>query len=222
MTASSSSQCQTAQTDLGRVGKGARRQRATSPHRTNARAVPTSRQMPEPSRPNSGTDLASRVTRGHGAQERAFAHPKFSFALYSLSLLLSVFFSFRCPFARGVRSAGGAWMPATHPDRHAMTGMQTPLSIRSRATPALRSLRTAGKPRRAIDLRNRANPIASRRPAFPATETLALRRSTWDFWPGPVLAVVRHALRDRTATSYAARVIVTRRSGSREPPRCGR
>ena len=25
-----------------------------------------------------------------------------------------------------------AWMPATHPDRHAMTGMQTPLSIRTR------------------------------------------------------------------------------------------
>jgi hypothetical protein len=147
MTASSSSQCQTAQTDLGRVGKGARRQRATSPHRTNARAVPTSRQMPEPSRPNSGTDLASRVTRGHGAQERAFAHPKFSFALYSLSLLLSFFFSFRCPFARGVRSAGGAWMHATHPDRHAMTGVRTPhRSASPSRKPALRSLRTTGPP----------------------------------------------------------------------------
>jgi hypothetical protein len=33
--------------------------------------------------------------------------------------------------------------------------------------------------------------------AFPATGTLAFRRSAWDFWPGPVLAVVRHSLRDR-------------------------
>jgi len=65
--------------------------------------------------------------------------------------LFTIRFFIRCPLARGVRSAGGAWMHATHPDRHAMTGMQTPLSIRSRATPALRSLRTAGKPRRAID-----------------------------------------------------------------------
>src|SRR5436190_940486 len=69
--------------------------------------------------------------------------------------LFTIRFFIRCPFARGVRSAGGAWMHATHPDRHAMTGMQTPLSIRSRATPALRSLRTAGKPRRAIDFANR-------------------------------------------------------------------
>src|SRR5712691_4736445 len=39
-----------------------------------------------------------------------------------------------------------------------------------------------------------------------------------DFWPGPVLAVVRHSLRDRAATLFAARVIVTRRSGSPGPP----
>jgi hypothetical protein len=142
-----------------------------------------------------------------------------------LAICLSFFPSgslpFRPPPMRGVRSAGGAWMPATHPDRRAITGAQTPLSIRSRANPPC------------VHCAPRADPTcdrfahigqarsALRRLAFPATETLALRRSTWDFWPGPVLAVVRHALRDRAATSYAARVIVTRRSGSREPPRRG-
>ena len=39
-----------------------------------------------------------------------------------------------------------------------------------------------------------------------------------DFRPGPVLAVVRHSLQDRAATLFDARVIVTRRSGSRGPP----
>ena len=41
----------------------------------------------------------------------------------------------------------------------------------------------------------------------------ALRRG--DFWPEPVLAVVRQSLRDRASTSYDARVIVTRRTRSR-------
>jgi hypothetical protein len=80
-----------------------------------------------------------------------------STSLFATPYSLFAFFMRRL-LARGMWSAGGAWMPATHPDRHAMTGMQTPLSIRSRATPALRSLRTAGKPRRAIDLRKPGEP----------------------------------------------------------------
>ena len=108
--------------------------------------------------------------------------------------------------------------------RGRLTGMQTPLDPQPRAKPRLAFIAHRGRTRRAIDLRNpdREARLASRRPAFPAMGTLALRRSTWDFWPGPVRAVVRHALRDRAATSYAARVIVTRRSRSREPPRRGR
>jgi len=62
---------------------------------------------------------------------RAFAHPTdlafcCSLHLSFLSLHSTSFFAFRCPFARGVRSAGGAWMLATHPDRQAMTGLRTP------------------------------------------------------------------------------------------------
>jgi hypothetical protein len=130
--------------------------------------------------------------------------------------------SFRCPLeGRAERrwrlDACDAPRSACH-DRHA----DASLDPQPRAKPRLAFIAHRGRTRRAIDLRNRANPIASRRPAYPATGTLALRRSTWDFWPGPVRAVVRHALRDRVATSYAARVIVTRRSGSREPPRRGR
>ena len=68
-----------------------------------------------------------------------------SFLPYSLlatrySLLHSL------PPTRGVRSAGGARMHARHPSRHAMTGMQTPLSMRKPGEPALRSLRTTGGP----------------------------------------------------------------------------
>jgi hypothetical protein len=37
-----------------------------------------------------------------------------------------------------------------------------------------------------------------------------------------VLAVVRQSLQDRAPTFFDARVIVTRRSRSREPPRRGR
>ena len=58
-----------------------------------------------------------------------------------------------------------------------------------------------------------------RRPAFPARRTPASRRSTVAILrPGPVLAVVRHSLRDRAPTSFDARVIVTRRTRSRGPP----
>jgi hypothetical protein len=38
-----------------------------------------------------------------------------------------------------------------------MTDAQTPLDLRKPGKPALRSLRTTGEPRRAIDLRNREN-----------------------------------------------------------------
>jgi hypothetical protein len=71
----------------------------------------------------------------------------------------------------------------------------------ARAKPALRSLRTAGEPRAAIDLRKPGKPglcvphIGQARHAVeascvPSDGTLAFRRSTWGFRPGPVLAVV--------------------------------
>jgi hypothetical protein len=115
-----------------------------------------------------------------------------------------------------------------------MTDAQTPLDLRKPGQkPALRSLRTTGEPRAAIDLRKPGKPglcfphIGQARHAVeascvPSDGTLAFRRSTWDFWPGPVLAVVRQSLQDRAPTFFDARVIVTRRSGSREPPRRSR
>jgi hypothetical protein len=67
---------------------------------------------------------------------------------------------------------------------------------RKAVTAALRSLRTtAERGPRSISQTGRAGLREAL--AFPATGTLAFRRSTWDFWPGPVLAVVRHSLRDR-------------------------
>jgi hypothetical protein len=48
------------------------------------------------------------------------------FSLLTSPLFSPSFLPFPGPFARGVRSAGGAWMLATHPDRPAMTGGQTP------------------------------------------------------------------------------------------------
>ena len=178
------------------------------------------------------SEFAATITRGNPTRARTVLRRhsgdlptlQFHFSLLTSLLLSLLHFLHFAPPSRSVRSAGGAWMPATHPDRHAMTGMQTPLSIgKPEAEPALRSLRTTGRPGRdRFAQTGREARLASRRLAFPAMGTLALRRSTWDFWPGPVLAVVRHALRDRAATSYAARVIVTRRSGSREPPRRGR
>ena len=95
------------------------------------------------------------------------------------------------PPTRGGRSAGGARMHARHPSRRVMTDAQTPLSIRKPGEPALRSLRTTGEPRAAIDLRRPGNHPALREAScVPSDGTLAFRRSTWDFWPGPVLAVV--------------------------------
>src|ERR1700681_1480909 len=79
-----------------------------------------------------------------------------------------------------------------------------------------------GRTRRAIDLRKPGKPGLHEASCVPSDGTLAFRRSTWDFWRGRVLAVVRQSLQDRAPTLYDARVIVTRRSGSREPPRCGR
>ena len=107
------------------------------------------------------------------------------------------------------------------------------------ASPALR-VPHIGQARHAVSRRLALHGDGKRSP---------LRRSTWDFWPGPVLAVVpirppslklrrtfgnrpsetsfeglsgqpRQSLRDRAP--FFARVIVTRRSRSREPPRRGR
>jgi hypothetical protein len=101
-------------------------------------------------------------------------------------------------------------------DRHADASR----SAQARGRPALRSLRTTG----GLGLRsisaNRASPTCGEAPCVPSDGTLAssaLHRG--DFRPGPVLAVVRHSLQDRAPTLFDARVIVTRRSGSRGPPK---
>ena len=195
----------------------------------------------------------------------------------SLSLLISfsflsslpTYFIFRAP------SRGACGAPVAlgclrgHPYSHAMTGVQTPhrtngpskcppcvrcapQGARGRvryaqteaAKPRLYACRISGKP----DMRCEASCVSSDWKRSP------LRRSTWDFWPGPVLAVVppslklrrasppelklghrshpsgtsceglsgqpRRSLRDRAP--FTARVIVTRRSRSRGPPRHGR
>ena len=166
-----------------------------------------------------------------------------------LSLITSYLLHFPCPLARGVRSAGGAWMPATHPDRHAMTGVQTPHRTNgpSKCPPCVRCAPQGARgrvryaqPEPASSDCVETSCVARRRVRSP------LRRSTWDFWPGPVLAVIgppsreasgdsnhpsetsceglsgqpRQTLRDRAP--FFARVIVTRRSRSREPLRRGR
>ena len=114
-----------------------------------------------------------------------------------------------------------------------VTGMQTPLSIDADRHDRLAIIAHPGRARPAIDFRKPGKPgffshigqarhACGETPCVPSDGTLAFRRSTWDFWPGPVLAVVRHPLQDRAPTVFDARVIVTRRSGSREPPRRGR
>src|SRR6185369_16648060 len=71
--------------------------------------------------------------------------------------------------------------------------------------PALRSLRTTGPPWPRSICTNQASKPGLRRGVLrnPATGTLALRRSTWDFWPGPVLAVVPPWLKLRRASRRA-------------------
>src|ERR1700687_6177146 len=71
----------------------------------------------------------------------------------------SLFASFiRPPPMRSVRSAGGARMPARHPSRHAMTGMQTPHRFAQTGRTRLAFIAHHGRARRAIDLRNPGQP----------------------------------------------------------------
>jgi hypothetical protein len=194
-----------------RVGKGA-----------HSRAVPTRRRMPR-SRP---------VTRGHGARSRCAISSSRQAPLPTLrhqlstrphySLLLFAIRFLHSPPPRGGRSADGARMHARHPSRHAMTGMQTPLSIDTGRHDRLAFIAHPGRARPAIDFRTSGKPEMREASCVPSDGTLAFRRSTWDFWPGPVLAVVRQSLQDHAPTSFDAWVIVTRRSRSREPPRRGR
>ena len=186
----------------GRVGKGAR-SRAPCPRVGGC-----------PSRVvRSARPIALRVD-ACGTASQACACPPYEFIRSRYSHSRLPFFATRYslisirPLARGGRSAGGARMRARHPSRRVMTDTQTPLDLRKPGRPALRSWRTTGEPGVRSICANRENPACVRRLAFPATGTLALRRSTWDFWPGPVHAVVRHSLRDRAPTSFDARVIV--------------
>jgi hypothetical protein len=104
-----------------------------------------------------------------------------------------------------MRSAGGAWMPARHPYSPAMTGGQTPHRSTgpSKSPPCVRCApqEARGRDRYAQIEQARS---ASRRLALPGNgKRSPLRRSTWDFWPGPVLAVIcpprRRLWRIRTA-----------------------
>jgi hypothetical protein len=180
--------------------------------------------------------IASGESRTAKPSLPGYSRPRLSSLCLSLYLLLTIRFSFPCslltirysllsfahPPTRGVRSAGGARMHARHPSRHAMTGMQTPHRFAQTGRTRLAFFAHHGRTRRAIDLRKPGKPGLHEASCVPSDGTLAFRRSTWDFWPGPVLAVVRQSLQDRAPTSFDARVIVTRRSGSREPPRRGR
>jgi hypothetical protein len=86
-------------------------------------------------------------------------------------------------------------------DRHA----DAPSIGKPKQEPVLRSLRTTGPPWLRSICANRAAKPDLRRGVLrnPATGTLALRRSTWDFWPGPVLAVVPPWLKLRRASRRA-------------------
>jgi hypothetical protein len=136
-------------------------------------------------RAHASTNAASRTGNAWARRASARLCPPYESILYSLSLLAirlsNSFFPIRYslltiryfhspPPTRGGRSAGGARMHARHPSRHAMTGMQTPLSMRKPgAKPALRSLRTTGGPGVRSICANRASPACMRRLAFPAT-----------------------------------------------------
>ena len=104
-----------------------------------------------------------------------------------------------------------------------VTGMQTPLSIDADRHDRLAIIAHLGRARPAIDFHKPGQPGLREAPCVPSDGTLAssaLHRG--DFRPGPVLAVVRQSLQDRAAIVFDARVIVTRRSRSREPPQRGR
>jgi hypothetical protein len=132
---------------------------------------------------------------------------------------------------RGTR-LGASYAFTTHVNA-LLTDAQTPLSIDTGRHDRLAFIAHPGRARPAIDFRKPGKPgffsqngqarrACGEASCVPSDGTLAFRRSTWDFWPGPVLAVVRRSLQDRAATSFDARVIVTRRSRSREPPRRSR
>jgi hypothetical protein len=162
------------------------------------------------------------LTRGHGARDRArgeaircsacahspaktgvnalTAHPtNLSAPHYSLSFLFSSVSASSFLPASYLLLA----FPIRHPDEGMAERRQAPGCCEH---PVVRAMTGTRAP-------------CFRRPAFPARETPASRRSTVAILrPGPVLAVVRHSLRDRAPTSFDARVIVTRRTRSRGPP----
>jgi hypothetical protein len=97
-------------------------------------------------------------------------------------------------------------MLATHPDRPAMTGGQTPHRSASPSRARLAFIAHPRLPLAAFDvpllgpaslISGEASCVTQRWVRSP------LRRSTWDFWPGPVLAVV---LCPRVADIGAARL----------------
>ena len=76
-------------------------------------------------------------------------------------------------------------------DRRAVASLD-----RKAVTAALRSLRTTGeRGSRSISQTEQAQ--SARGVLRSQGRGRSFRRSAWDFWPGPVLAVVRHSLRDR-------------------------
>jgi hypothetical protein len=82
-----------------------------------------------------------------------------------------------------------------------LTDAQTPHRLAQTGKTRLAFIAHPGRARPAIDLRK---PDKQARPAeascVPCEGTLAFRRSTWDFWPGPVLAVVPPSLKLRRAS----------------------
>jgi hypothetical protein len=109
---------------------------------------------------------AARKTRGHGARERAFAHPTNFSSLYSLLSTRSLFIlppPEGCAERRWRSDACEAPVSACH-DRHADASLDL-----QAATTALRSLRTTGEPGLRSISAHRASPKCVRRLAVPAT-----------------------------------------------------
>src|SRR5262245_10501572 len=102
--------------------------------------------------------------------------------------------------------------------RHPDEGWRSAGGARVLRTPGFRVVHVQDARERACDRRGGAvlsapDVLKSQAREARTPRLSALRRG--DFWPGPVLAVVRQSLRDRASTSYDARVIVTRRTRSR-------
>jgi len=146
--------------------------------------------------PTSCADLTAHPLSSKGAPAR-YLLLTIWLSFLSYSLLAIRYSPLPSHFAAPSRGACGApvalRMLATHPDRPAMTGGQTPHRFASLSRARLAFIAHPRLPLAAFDtphigparpMGGEASCVTRRRVRSP------LRRSTWDFWPGPVLAVI--------------------------------